>query len=368
MSNESLKPFSGYKMPEDLVPPDLLLPEIVERDGGSRMDLKGWAEKRAATGKPLPPGESAVQVMDRELGDGHGVLTQLVAGLDRPYCCLKPGQRESIDAAGGDSWNMKIPSVSMMNQFWRALALHFRVAARAGNARKAQDTVMVALRFCEGAASWGCLVSSLVAMAGDGITFTALNDALACPVWDDASLTRLQHQLAKTDDLETVEHALGDQVIWGYECGIWMRNERSHAREWNLFGQGPSETDPWWVRLGAFGQRMVIQYGPIGWHDANIAYYTNGTLEMMGPKGDLTWLDAWARNDKIRTQVQREHSGWRALNPRTSIGAFAVPSLGNIYGTAAQSFSAPQPHHRLRLGAVPDSAWRLSVLTRGSGR
>ena len=332
---KDLSPFSGYATPEDLIPKDFILPEIKGEDGGDRMDLKGWAEKRAAAGKPLAPGESAAQVMDRELGDAHGILTQLVSGLDRPYCCFKPGQRESIDAAGGDAWQMKIPSVTRLNQFWRALALHFRVAARAGNARKAQDTAMVALRFCEGSASWGCLISSLVAMAGNGLTFLPLNDALACPIWDDASLTRLQRQLAKTDDLETVEHALGDQVIWGYECGLWMRNERGHAREWDIFGISHYESPPWWVRLGAIAQRMVIQYGPIGWHDANIAYFTNGTLEMIGPNGDLNWLDAYARCNKIQEAARRNHSGWRALNPRTSIGAYAVPSLGNIYGTAA---------------------------------
>ena len=106
--------------------------------------------------------------------------------------------------------------------------------------------------------------------------------------------------------------------------------------------------------------RFVARNMPIGWHDANVAYYTNHMLDQLGPLTPTAWLDAGSRSEAVNARVKAEVT-WP--NPRRMLGAIAIPHVGNISQAAAEALfqrrcliiACALEKHRLRHGAFPAS-------------
>jgi hypothetical protein len=340
-----------YNPPRDaLLPKDWVKPEIVEGEDGKAgsLDLKAWMAKRE------PSAESAVSVLARELGDGNGMLPKLAEGLNKPYSIMKPGQREALEASEGNPWESAYPDFQSQNGFQDQLGLHLRSAALAGDKEKTAITAHIMLRFAEASARTG-MRGCLVPLALHGIALDALHETLEHPVWTEEALGRLQVRLAQFDDLEQYQQAFGGEII---SMLAGMAYLRSHPEELgaNMTPGGAN----WWQRLLDHAFITAIQRGPIGWHDANIAFYSECMLEQFGPSGAEAWLTASARDARMR-QLSKEANSWP--NPRRILGALAVPNVGNISRVAAETLfhrrcliiACASEKHRLRHGAFPAS-------------
>jgi hypothetical protein len=322
-----------YIIPKNVfLPVGFVKPEVLknEAEGTSRIDFASWAAKRDLKG------EKPEVVMNRELGDGNGLLPQLVAGLSRPFSAWKPAQREMLSAAGANPYEAAQPNVGNMNDTVRDLGLHLRCAAAAGDVAKAHDTALVLLRlFPESATSHHWLIGSLVSLGTHELAFEALQDALGKPVWDSNSLRALQLQLGKINDLEVLERGMSMELLTGFGFGLFLRDnclKGADALEMLRFGR---EDDSWLTRLGNTATRLGYIYGPTGWLDANTAFYMEMFLGILGPKSETAWLDAAARGDAVKKRRDDEyrHVGW---NMRRKIGAVALPNIGNIWDAAAK--------------------------------
>ncbi|MFN7561795.1 MAG: hypothetical protein ACK5TH_08460 [Prosthecobacter sp.] len=339
-----------YKPPPDvLVPKDFIMPEIVESDDGGpgRLDLKAWMAKRAA-----PEGEDAVTTLSRELAQHQAMLQKLAAGVNKPYSIMKPGQREATEAAGGNPWEAAIPQFQNINRFQRQLGLHLRLAAMVEDNEKTAMTAQIMLRFSEAPARGG-IIGILVPLALHEITFDALHEALEHPAWTEESLSRLQVRLGQFDELENYEKSFGGEIT-GMFAGLYYF--RSHPEA--LMGR--SVYQPGWKGMVDRAFEFAMIRGPIGWHDANIAFYADCMLEQLGPAGKAAWLTAAARDEKVRL-LSKHANSWP--NPRRILGAIAIPNVGNISRVAAETLfhrrcliiACALEKHRLRHGAFPDS-------------
>jgi hypothetical protein len=358
-ATEPLEPgsaFKQYHIPEDAFwPKNLPKPEVIENEaeGTTRVDWAKWAANRDLKG------ETAAVALNRELGDLGGLLPKLAAGLDRPFACLKPGLREAQEAAKGELWNTSIPQTGSINPHLRALDLNLRCAAAAGDKTKAQQLAMISLRlFPEAAASHGSLVSALVALAGHGIVFGGLQEALSQPVWDERSLTLLQAQLAKENDLHYTVRALGGEALWMHAQYIRGREQRRGWRSDDILSRLSS--GDMYERLIQFAMVM----GPIGWHDADSANHLHAMLLHIGPDAEDAWLDAGARGreaKKLCENVLFAIAGVPVPDPRRLIGGAAIPNLGNLHVAAAETLfrrrclilACELEKHRLRHGSYP---------------
>jgi hypothetical protein len=339
-----------YNPPPDvLVPKDFILPEIVESDDGgpSRLDLKAWMVKRAA-----PAGEDAVMVLSRELADGRAVLPKLAEGLNKPYSIIKPGQREATEVAGGNPWEAAIPQFQNVNRFQQQLGLHLRSAAMVGDKEKTAMTAQIMLRFSEAPARGG-IIGILVPMALHDITFDALHEALEHPSWTEGSLSRLQVRLGQFDELVSYEKSFGGEITGMFAALVYFR---SHPEV--LMGR--SVHQPGWKGMVDRAFEFAMIRGPIGWHDANIAFYADCILEQLGPVGKDAWLTAAARDEKVRL-LSKEANSWP--NPRRILGAIAIPNVGNISHAVAEALfhrrcliiACALEKHRRCHGAFPAS-------------
>jgi hypothetical protein len=333
-----------YNPPKDaLLPPGFIKPEIIENDDGTpgRLDLKAWMAKRA------PSAEPAASVLARELGDGNGLLPKLAEGLNKPYSIMKPGQREATDAVGGNPWEAVIPDFQSLDSFQRQLGLHLRSAALAGDQEKVAMTAHLMLRFAEAPAR-GNIVGCLVPLALHGITLDALHEAMEHPVWTEEALGRLQVRLGQFDDLKQYQQAHAGEILNMFAGLAYFRR---HPEALDMGGGGETERTV---------TRFVARNMPVGWHDANVAYYADRMLEQLGPLTPTAWLLAGLRDDAVWTRVKADVT-WP--NPRRMLGAIAIPHVGDISRVAAETLfhrrsliiAGALEKHRLKHGTFPAS-------------
>lgn len=342
-----------HQIPENAFwPINLLKPEFIETDdgSGSRVDWAKWAANRDLKG------EMPAQALHRELGDAHGLLPKLAAGLDRPFSCLRPTQRDALDAADGDFISMAIPNIPGLNDRHRELALHLRAAAHAGDPAQAQTLARLLLRlFPESSATHGTLVGSLVSIATHEIAFEALQDALTCPVWDERSLTLLQAQLAKENDLAVMRRAFTLEMLWGHAQLLRHRENVAHwqvSRLFEMLLDEPSWTATW------------IIPAPMGWWDADAAQHLRYWCEIIGPEDEVAWTQASAITQRISQEIRRDLYLIPDVlpNPRRFLGSAMMPNLANVHAAAAETLfhrhclilACALEKHRLRHGAYPD--------------
>jgi hypothetical protein len=349
-----------YVIPENaFLPPNFVSPTIVENEaeGTSHIDFASWAANRDLKG------ESPAVAMSRELGDGNGLLTQLAAGLSRPFSAMKPHQRDELTDAGANPYDVTQPNISNVNQHMKDLGLHLRAAAAAGDVEKTRRASLILLRlFPETGASHNWLIGSLVSIATHGIAFEALQDALGMQAWDENSLRALQLQLGKINDIEVMQNAMSMETLTGYGVGLFIREscrKNSNAVELLNFGR---EDDSWLKQIHAQAVRVGYIYGPTGWHDANTAFYVECYLDLLGPKGETAWKDGTQRYQTLKMRLEDEyrHIEW---DMRRIIGGMALPNIGNISDAAAETLfhrgclilGCELERYRLRHGAYPAS-------------
>lgn len=345
-----------YIIPENaFLPAGFVKPEVIEKDSehNSRIDFTSWAMARDLKG------ESPAAVMNRELGDGNGLLPKLAAGLARPFSAWKPAQREEFMAAGNNPYAAIQPHSNNVNETMRDLGLHLRVAAAAGDVEKTRSTALILLRlFPEAATSHHWMVGSLVSIAAHGLAFEAIQDALCHPVWDADGLRMLQLQLGKINDLEVMDRGMSMETLKGFGAGIYIREsclKRGSAIEDIQFGY---KDDSW----GARATRLAYIYGPTGWHDANTAFFAETFLDMLGPREVTAWMSGRARGEALKQRRDEEyrHLDW---NMRRKIGALALPNVGNLFDAAAEALfhrrcliiACALEKHRMKHGVFPSS-------------
>jgi hypothetical protein len=365
-ATEPLEPSSAFKqyhIPEDAFwPKDVSRPEVIENEaeGTTQVDWLKWT-----AGRDLK-GESPAAALNRELGDINGLLPKLAEGLDRPFACIKPGLREAQEAAKGEIWNTAIPKTGSISSQQRALDLHLRCAAMAGDGAKTEQLAMISLRlFPESAAAHGSLISALVAIASHNIAFGGLQEALSRPVWDERSLMRLQAQLAKENDLHYTVRALGGEALWMHAQYIRGREQRRSWRSDDILSR---------LSSGGMYERLIqvaLVVGPIGWHDADSANHLHAMLLHIGPDAEDAWVDAGTRGREAKQLCENvlfAIAGVPVPNPRRLLGGAAIPNLGNLHVAAAETLfhrrcliiACELEKHRLRHGAYPAELPMLS--------
>ncbi|WP_395746454.1 hypothetical protein [Prosthecobacter sp.] len=349
-----------YIIPENaFVPPGFTRPSIIEAKGGgsSRVDFTSWA-----AGRDLKGASSAV-AMNRELGDGNGLLPQLAAGLSRPFSAWKPAQRETFSNAGANPYGAPQPHISNVNNTMRDLGLHLRAAAAAGDVEKTRSTALILLRlFPESATSHSWLVGSLVSTAAHGLAFEALQDALGHPSWDEGGLRMLQLQLGKINDLEVLERGMSMDALIGFGDGIHIRERCRQGWAATEEMRFSADDGSWYKPTEGFATRFCYVYGPTGWHDANIAFFAETYLDMLGPKGESEWMEGKARGEMLKRRRDEEyrHLDW---NMRRKIGALSLPNVGNLFDAAAEVLfrrrcliiACELEKHRMKHGGFPSS-------------
>lgn len=317
-------------LPKDFVRPDY----AVHMQGIVELDYKEWAEQCKKAGKPLSADVSSEVAMDRQLGDGNGLLPRLAAELHRPASCFKPNVMEAIEAAGGDYFKSEKPEISRFSGM-DDLGLHVSAAAHAGNKDKVLPAALILLRlFPESAMTHGTVTDILSGLSAHGMAFAVLRDALARPVWSAEGLRQMQFQLARIDDLKSMEKARMHEMLRSYAMFMKAREVRAHFGlddfAGHLVKSENTTYEHWWMRGVAWGYGQMVRFGPLGWQDANTASYLNQVLDLEGPATETGWVGQAARSAAKSSSYTYHYS------PRALFADLMIPSMMNLGQAAAE--------------------------------
>ncbi len=299
----------------------------------------------------LPPGFIQPEIRDSKDGE-----IERLEGLNKPFSIIKPGPREALEAASDNPWATVTPNFSGLSDFQRQLGLHLRSAALAGDTAKTASTALIMLRVSEGTARGG-MTGCLIPLALHKTNFDALHEALSHPAWTAESLGRLQVRLGQFDDLQQYQSAHGQETVSMFSQIEYLRNHRPYLHE--LIHARSTKSLSWdGLAEGAFNLAMI--YGPIGWHDANVAFYADCMLDQLGPPSPEAWLTGGPRAEVVLRRSKAENS-WP--NPRRILGAIAIPNVGNIAQAAAEMLfhrrcliiASALEKHRMKHGSFPSS-------------
>jgi hypothetical protein len=350
-------------------PGDRLLPEkydapsVVKTAGRSVLDLAAWEQKRLKAGKPLPAGQSAASVLCNEIGDGHGIIPQLIAGLDRPKSQMIPCLRASIEASGGDFLRAQIPVTHGLLDTMNALGLHLRAAALSGDAAKTRDIAGVMLRLSD-AFNEPQIVFQLIARGVSQVTLDALNEGLGCRSLTDSDFRRIQEWLGTVDDVA--------QTRTMFCCEILKSEPAFAAFRSQLREKGPDKS--WLARIrdgddfGAVQFDLAFRYGPSGWYDTNRASFIESALLYSGGPGDEGWraglqgAETVGRNMSAAAMLY-SNGKFGVLNPRRCLGIRAIPNMSSVWSRVAHTLfhrrcailTCALRRHRLAHGSFPAS-------------
>lgn len=331
----------GYRhqFPGDkLLPDNYDAPLAVEKAGRSALDLAAWEKKRAKSGKPIPEGQSAAAVIYGEIGDGRGIIPQLISGLDRPESQAIPCRKACYEAAGWELQKVKIPSYSSVFSTQNALAIHLRTAALSGDAAKTRDVARVMLRLGD-AFNDPSIVSQLIGAAIHQVTLEALNEALGCRTLTDEDFRILTQWLAAANDVAQVESMFRFQMLNMDAAFASMR--ATQIRDKKLESALVASV----IDKGDFIARQFIfslLYGPSGWFDANHAFFLENALLHCGQPGDEGWRAGKKGAEAVAhgagpASVLCSKGKFTLLNPRRALAILETPALTNIWSRAADN-------------------------------
>ncbi len=307
-----------YVIPADAFwPADLPKPKLVEgRDGrASTIDWTEW------TARGVDAGGSSAHELHARLAGGRSLLAELAKGLDRPASCLLPMR-------SGEFAEPKVSIPSVMSR-QTDLALRLRVAASAGDAEQTRLIAQILLRlFAESSASHGTLLAMLIGDAVHDEAFAAIQDALSFPVWSQTSLSELQVQLARVDDLQALKRASLYEMLLGHKALMDFRSEVASRDLGKTLWRVAKSTD-YSVNL--------VALGPLGWRDADAAFQLRFWLTVIGPEKEDGWIQAQEATSDLIARFRREKYlvDGVIVKPHLFLSNLVLPNLGKIHSESA---------------------------------
>jgi len=339
--------------PAEQILPDGFQSPVVQRDTGDlHLDLAAWEQQRIATGRPLPAGEPPASALADELASHSEIITQLIAGLQRPKTQIIPCRRASLLEAGRDSNKAKLPHTNGGFGFQHNLAIHLLAAAAAGDAAKTRGIAGVMLTLAEGCVNDPNLLPLCIGMALSKEVLGALNEALSCATLTDADYLQIQTWLAKTNDVQATERTNFETLL---SSAAAMEQVKTLFQNRAAFGPE--------FNFRYFLGTLIL---PVSWIDSNRAFASRLLLLQCGTGGAETWRSG--DNAKIEVNAVLAKKMGEA-NPRELLGRIAIPGLGDLWVSSAKNLfkrrcailTCALHRHRLLHGSYPASLTDLDT-------
>lgn len=319
---------------DKLLPKDFVKPEIKDEPGRTVLDLEGWAavqKVNAGAGR-----REAAGVLCKALGDGNGILPQLIAGLDRSDSQLIPSKRQLLEEAGDDPVKAGIPACTGVVSMFNNLEIHLRAAALAEDGAKTRDVAGVMLRLADGFEHDPELVGLIVGTAMNRITLKALNEALGCPSLQEADFRKLQEWLGASTDLQRTRRTFVHQLLVADAVfGSFHRHQMERKHRTSLRTALTSENGFMNLLLD------YSDYGPSGWIDTNHAFAVEQLSLLCGDAGEEGWragADGAKRMQKTASTAATFRLGSKTfIMPRRALGVIIIPAVSGVWEKAAKN-------------------------------
>ncbi|MEY4483883.1 MAG: hypothetical protein RL693_1335 [Verrucomicrobiota bacterium] len=289
---------------------------------GSRMDVQAWAEWLRKEGSlPLPPdsGDPAKDILTA-LGKHDALINELAAGLNRPEAQWTPPWKTRT--LPGNLFEVPLPHYSVIRELTQMLSFRSIVATRAGDATKAHEALLIAIRLQQATMQEPFLIGLLVAASNS----LAINLA----VWEicDAQLgtvedfRRLQDALAKMDYRKSALLAWRSELAGSSSALTYLKQSRD-TKMLAMVNEGGSSA-------GGVAGALFTHLLPDGWFDANAATVVKWNLDFsIKPLRDAGFKEMMLKQNELTNIALKQCTGLTSRFANT-VALMIVPATTSV--------------------------------------
>lgn len=323
---------------------------------GKSMDLRAWADwlrKEGSLAMPADSGEPAKDILTA-LAKHDALIHELAAGLDRPDAQWTPAWKTR--SLPENLFEVSLPHYSIIQALTQMLCFRSMVAARAGDAAKAHEALLIATRISQAAMQEPFLIGLLLASANTQSINAAvweICDARAGTVED---FSRLQQALAQMNFRQSALLAWRSELAASSSALAYLTHTRDSKMLAMVSGLDGSYKFP--VEGAIF-----IHLAPDGWFDANAATIAQWNFEYsIKPLRDFGFKEMMSRQNEL-TKMIVEHKADLArhsdeflamlLTSATSSISMSVVYAQSTIDQAAAACALER--YRIEQGKYPDT-------------
>jgi hypothetical protein len=326
------------------------------------VDIKAWVDWLRREGSlPVPPdtGDAPRDLLGA-LSKHDALIAELVAGLGRAEAQWTPTWRTRD--LPNTLFEIRLPHYQPTRELVIMLCLRATAAARAGDAAKAHESLMIALRIARANLNDPLLISTLIAAAQTGQVCDAVWEACAAGAGSAGAFRALEGELSRLDFSAALLGAFRGEMAASSGAVQWLKQSRD-PRMISLFEGTSSE--------GGALEWMAMKFTPGGWFDANTA--TIVQLEhdyIVKPLREEGFSRLFQDQQEFEKQLKQRKTAFKLDSILACQLLPAVEKVGykvaDTQGLVNQTITACVLEcYRLEHGGYPDS---LEGLKRSDGR
>jgi hypothetical protein len=234
---------------------------------GKATDLTAWDEWLRKEGSlPLPPDSgNASQDILNALAKHEALITELTAGLKRTEAQWTPEWKTR--ELPRMLFEIQLPHYQTSQHLVPMLTLRAAAAARAGDAAKAHESLLITLRLARASLKDPFLIGSLVACAQITQASGAAWELCDAHSGSADDFRRLEEEFTKLDFRTGILHAFRGEMAGAADAVIWLGKSRDPRMFSMMTESGTSESSS----LGALAIVRVIPNGLFAMNAATIA-------------------------------------------------------------------------------------------------
>jgi len=263
---------------------------------GKAMDMKTWADwlrKEYSAPVPPDPGGPAKDVL-AALSKNDGLIDELAAGLSRPESQWTPAWRTR--ALPDALFTIALPNYSVSQALIPMLCLRGAAAARAGDAAKAHESVLIAARLNQAYMQEPLLIGTLVGCGGATLINSAVWELCDAHAGTAEEFRTLQEVLSQFDFRAALLYAERGEMAGGANMMEYLKRPGDVASLASL-----GRDDEWMSRL-----LSAVRFMPDGWLDASAARITEWNLDYcIKPLRDQGLMEMRAKEMELNALIAR---------------------------------------------------------------
>jgi hypothetical protein len=310
-----------------LNPKDYVLPPKLTQGAllGQATDMAAWAAWLRREGSlPMPPdsGDPARDVL-AALSRDDALFGELALGLNRPESQWTRAWR--TPGMPGPYFGITYSQEGRVKQLLSMLCLRSAAAARAGDAAKAHQSLLIALRLSQANIQEPLLLGCYIASLDSGMICSSVWELCDAHSGAADDFRRLQESLARLDYQKSLLYATREEEAYAADMWAYMKSTRD-ARILDPFAR------PAGVERAS--QSLLMHLIPDGLFDANAATFAEWYFDYyIKPLRDAGFRQFLVRQKELR-DLMTEHKSHPFQHLDETIALIAMPGVSGVVSRA----------------------------------
>jgi hypothetical protein len=283
---------------------------------GTAIDLKAWADALRQDGSPPDSGDPARDVL-AELSNSDALVSELALGLNRPESQWTPAWKtRDLPKC---LFAVAIPHYTVAQGLVSMLGLRSAAAVRAGDAAKAHESLLIAVRINEANMNEPFLIGTLVACGTSVLTSGAVWELCNAHTGTAEDFRRLQEALSQLDFRKSNLFAERGELAGAASAGEYLRI----TRDMSFLDMPPPSN-------AKSGYSLTMHLIPGGFFDANTAAITQWHFDYyLKPLRDAGFKEVLAKQKELEALME-EHASHRFEHLDEILAMIAMPAFSSV--------------------------------------